>query len=35
MPRDYRIVLEAQAKAEADGLDEGQVADAMMAALHG
>lgn len=35
MPRDYRIVLEAAAKAEADGLDEDGVANAMMEALHG
>ena len=30
MPRDFRIVLEAKAKAEADGLDEDGVANAMM-----
>lgn len=35
MPRDYRIVLEAKAKAEADGLDETEVANKMMEALHG
>ncbi|MDQ3483934.1 MAG: hypothetical protein M3445_00715, partial [Actinomycetota bacterium] len=35
MPRDYRIVLEAKAKAKADGLDDDATADAMMAALHG
>ncbi|MGA8257657.1 MAG: glutamate synthase large subunit [Nocardioides sp.] len=35
MPRDYKIVLDAKAKAEADGLDEAQVATAMMEALHG
>ena len=35
MPRDFRIVLEAKAKAEADGLDENETAHAMMAALHG
>ncbi len=35
MPRDYRIVLEAKAKAEADGLDEDATANAMMEALHG
>ncbi|CAN5670132.1 glutamate synthase large subunit [soil metagenome] len=35
MPRDYRIVLEAKAKAEADGLDENETANAMMEALHG
>ncbi len=35
MPRDYRIVLEAKAKAEAAGLDEDGVANAMMESLHG
>jgi glutamate synthase (NADPH/NADH) large chain len=35
MPRDYRIVLEAKAKAEAEGLDEDGVANAMMESLHG
>ncbi len=35
MPRDYRIVLEAKAKAEADGLDEKEVENAMMESLHG
>lgn len=35
MPRDYRIVMEAKAKAEADGLDEAEVAQRMMGALHG
>ncbi len=35
MPTDYRIVLEARAKAEADGLDENETAQAMMEALHG
>ncbi|RLV50088.1 glutamate synthase large subunit [Nocardioides mangrovicus] len=35
MPTDYRKVLEAQAKAEADGLDEQATAEAMMEALHG
>lgn len=35
MPTDYRKVLEAKAKAEADGLDENQTAHAMMEALHG
>jgi glutamate synthase (NADPH/NADH) large chain len=35
MPRDYRLVLEAKAKAEADGLDENETAHAMMEALHG
>ena len=35
MPRDYRIVLEAKATAEAAGLDENETANAMMEALHG
>ncbi len=35
MPRDFRIVLEAKAKAEAEGLDENETAHAMMEALHG
>jgi glutamate synthase (NADPH/NADH) large chain len=35
MPRDYRVVLEAKAKAEADGLDENETAHKMMEALHG
>ncbi|MGA8845750.1 MAG: glutamate synthase large subunit [Nocardioides sp.] len=35
MPRDFRIVLEAKAKAEAEGLDENETAHAMMGALHG
>jgi glutamate synthase (NADPH/NADH) large chain len=35
MPTDYRVVLEAKAKAEADGLDENATATAMMEALHG
>ena len=35
MPRDFRIVLEAKAKAEADGLDENETAQKMMEALHG
>jgi glutamate synthase (NADPH/NADH) large chain len=35
MPTDYRRVLEAKAKAEADGLDESATAHAMMEALHG
>ena len=35
MPRDFRIVMEAKAKAEADGLDDNDIATAMMAALHG
>ena len=30
-----RKVLEAKAKAEADGLDENEIANAMMEALHG
>ena len=35
IPRDFRIVMEAKAKAEADGLDENEIANAMMEALHG
>ena len=35
IPRDYRIVMDAKAKAEADGLDENETATAMMEALHG
>ncbi|WP_395694613.1 glutamate synthase large subunit [Nocardioides sp.] len=35
VPTDYRKVLEAKAKAEADGLDENETAHAMMEALHG
>jgi glutamate synthase (NADPH/NADH) large chain len=35
MPRDYRVVMEAKAKAEADGLDEADVAKKMMESLHG
>jgi len=35
MPRDYRVVMEARAKAQAAGLDEKQTAEAMMEALHG
>ncbi|WP_134738847.1 glutamate synthase large subunit [Nocardioides sp. 503] len=35
MPRDYRVVLEAKARAEADGLDENEIAHKMMEALHG
>jgi glutamate synthase (NADPH/NADH) large chain len=35
MPRDYRTVMEAKAKAEADGLDEAEVAKKMMESLHG
>ncbi len=35
MPTDYRRSLEAKAKAEADGLDEKETANAMMEALHG
>ena len=35
MPRDYRLVLEARAKAEADGLDEDAIADRIMEVLHG
>ena len=35
IPRDFRIVMEAKAKAEADGLNENDTATAMMEALHG
>ena len=35
MPTDYRKSLEVKAKAEADGLDENETANAMMEALHG
>ncbi|WP_370247526.1 glutamate synthase large subunit [Nocardioides sp.] len=35
MPRDYRIVLEAKAAAEAAGLSENEITQAMMEALHG
>ncbi|MEO5653884.1 MAG: glutamate synthase large subunit [Marmoricola sp.] len=35
IPRDFRIVMEAKAKAEADGLSENETATAMMEALHG
>ena len=35
IPRDFRIVMDAKAKAEADGLDENEIATAMMEALHG
>ena len=35
MPTDYRVVLEAKAKAEAEGLSESEIANAMMEALHG
>jgi glutamate synthase (NADPH/NADH) large chain len=35
MPRDYRTVMEAKAKAEADGLPEAEVAKKMMESLHG
>ncbi|MBC9732050.1 glutamate synthase large subunit [Nocardioides sp. zg-578] len=35
MPTDYRKVIEAKAKAEAEGLDETETANAMMGALHG
>jgi glutamate synthase (NADPH/NADH) large chain len=35
MPTDYRVVLEAKAKAEAEGLDDNAIANAMMEALHG
>ena len=35
IPRDFRIVMEAKAKAEADGLEGNEIATAMMEALHG
>ncbi len=35
MPRDYRRVLEAKAKAEAEGLDDDAVANRIMEVLHG
>ncbi|GAB3859338.1 glutamate synthase large subunit [Nocardioides maradonensis] len=35
MPRDYRIVLETKAAAEAEGLDEAAVANRIMEVLHG
>ncbi len=35
MPRDYRTVMEAKAKAEADGLGDAEVAKKMMESLHG
>ena len=35
IPRDFRIVMEAKAKAEADGLADNEIATAMMDALHG
>ncbi|MBV9830841.1 MAG: glutamate synthase subunit alpha, partial [Marmoricola sp.] len=35
IPRDFRVVMEAKAKAEADGLDEQETATRMMEALHG
>ncbi|GAB3997455.1 glutamate synthase large subunit [Nocardioides marmoraquaticus] len=35
IPRDYRVVMDAKAKAEADGLDDREVANKMMEALHG
>ena len=35
IPRDFRTVMDAKAKAEADGLDENETATAMMEALHG
>jgi glutamate synthase (NADPH/NADH) large chain len=35
IPRDFRIVMEAKAKAEADGLEGNEIATAMMDALHG
>ncbi|HJQ04035.1 MAG TPA: glutamate synthase large subunit [Nocardioides sp.] len=35
MPRDYRIVLETTAAAEAEGLDEAAIANRIMEVLHG
>ncbi|GAB2989262.1 glutamate synthase large subunit [Nocardioides montaniterrae] len=35
MPRDYRLVLEAKAAAEAEGLDEDAIANRIMEVLHG
>ncbi|MDQ6686880.1 MAG: glutamate synthase large subunit [Actinomycetota bacterium] len=35
MPTDYRMVMAARTKAEADGLDENAIDTAMMEALHG
>ncbi|GAB4007450.1 glutamate synthase large subunit [Nocardioides ultimimeridianus] len=35
MPRDYRIVLETKAAAEAEGLDDAAVANRIMEVLHG
>jgi glutamate synthase (NADPH/NADH) large chain len=35
MPREYRLVLQARAAAERDGLDEDATTAAMMGALHG
>ena len=35
MPRDYKLVLAAKEKAEADGLSEDETATKMMEALHG
>jgi glutamate synthase (NADPH/NADH) large chain len=35
IPRDFRIVMDAKAKAEADGLDDNEIATAMMDSLHG
>ena len=35
IPRDYRVVMDAKAKAEADGCDEREIANKMMEALHG
>jgi glutamate synthase (NADPH) large chain len=35
MPTDYKVVLDAKAKAEAEGLDEAETANRMMEALHG
>ena len=35
IPRDYRLVMNAKAAAQAAGLDEASIANAMMEALHG
>ncbi|HET9500653.1 MAG TPA: glutamate synthase large subunit [Marmoricola sp.] len=35
MPRDFRVVMQAKAQAEADGLDENEIATKMMESLHG
>ena len=35
VPTDYRLVMAAKAKAEEAGMDENEIASAMMGALHG